>query len=280
MAESWGNLREDKSGFRIKKEGPVSFIFLGSKHVGNIIDPILGGKTSKALKHTAMTKNWGLKSTHDSRHSALEWIKQKHKSHMSTRISEEADHALAHSDSNVIKDHFQNLYSAHIRTGMAPKYFKSPEHLARIAEMQHGVKSGTYTRHLHEGMETKTVGSTSLSRQDGSITKHQDRVNKKDPASLLKPTKGDSQDSVSEAFLKVYKEAKEKQGLKDKELTDNGLSVDKPNPQMVKGKGDTFQIKKTETGEVGTVITIDPPIKNKPGNPDNVSTDHKSKPNT
>lgn len=284
MPKQWANLREDdKSGFRVRREGPIHVVFLGPKHIGNIIEPVFGSSTGKALKHTAITKNWGIKSTHDSKHSAVEWLKQKHKSHMTTRISEETEHLMERTldttDSVSVKDHFQNLYSAHLKTGMAPKHFKSPHHLARIAEIQHGLKSGTYTKHIQEGIESKTIGITPTSRQQTGLDRSVNRVIKKDPATLLKPSKSDSTDSVTETFLRVYKEAKEK--LKpsfEKEIEDDGFSVDKPNPTMKQIKKDVFQIKKTDTGEDGVIITIDPPMKNKPGNPDNVTPEHKNKP--
>lgn len=71
-------LEEVKNGLRIKKEGPLHFIFQGSSHVGNVIAPTLGGDKTKAQKYTAISRLWGRKSTHDSKHSALDWLKNRH----------------------------------------------------------------------------------------------------------------------------------------------------------------------------------------------------------
>lgn len=49
-----------------------------------------------------------------------------------------------------INNYFKNLYSDHLQNGMAPKYFKSARHLARIVEIQKNLPFGYLTRHITE----------------------------------------------------------------------------------------------------------------------------------
>lgn len=78
----------NKDGFRTKKEGGLHLVFRGGSHVGNILEPTLGGDKKKAQKFTAISKLWGKKSTHDSKHAAMDWLKNKHMSTMSIKMTE------------------------------------------------------------------------------------------------------------------------------------------------------------------------------------------------
>lgn len=66
------------TGYREKKEGPVRLIYQGERHIGNIIDPVFGAANSKTQGYTAISKHWGRKTTHDSKHAAMTWLTGRH----------------------------------------------------------------------------------------------------------------------------------------------------------------------------------------------------------
>ena len=62
----------------IKKIGPIHLVYSGKHHIGNVIEPTIGGSREGAQHFTAISKFWGLKKTHDTKMAALQWLKQQH----------------------------------------------------------------------------------------------------------------------------------------------------------------------------------------------------------
>jgi len=154
---------EKKDGYRTKKiDGGIHFVFRGKEHIGNILAPQLGGDKKTASQFKAIAKHWGKTTSHPSKHSAMEWLKNSHGLTVRLEDAEEVMNMLIESgslasklqkmDSSGKKEYFRDLYQQHIKNGMAPKYFKSPQHIASMIERQHKVPRGTYSGHVQENI--------------------------------------------------------------------------------------------------------------------------------
>lgn len=244
---------EKKDGYRVKREGPIHFVFRGSEHIGNILAPQLGGDKTNASKFTALAKHWGKKSTHPSKHSAMNWLKNSHS--LTVRLedveiimgtlneSEEHKERLMGMDNSALKEYFRTLYQQHVKNGMAPKHFKSPQHLATIIERQHGLPKGTYSNKVHENLVyVVRKGSTpSIDR-----------------------------DQLARTFLNVYNEAIAKMDPDNVSDQDNDDKLSKKGVKTKNIDGSTKEVTlpKTMTGEPGTVVDINPMLKQPTDTPD------------
>lgn len=293
-------IEKAKDGYRVKKEGPIHFVFRGSEHIGNILAPQLGGDKNNASKFTALAKHWGKKSTHPSKHSAMEWLKNSHgltvrmedvEQVMNVLNEDDAyKEKLAGMDNADFKNHFRTLYDQHVKNGMAPKYFKSPQHIAGMIEKQHKVPSGTYTGRVHEDDGSDIEGATPNSTMQRNVKKQMVQVVKKDPTKAIDNKVYQSR-NVIEAFLRVYNEAKSKidpDGDGDDDRTDDptknpDAAADKKKGIKMKhtdGASSVIQLPKTMTGQPGPEVEINPMMKKPYDSPDVGVNDQKKKPGT
>ncbi len=352
---------EKKDGYRVKKEGPIHFVFRGSEHIGNILAPQLGGDKKSASQYKAVAKHWGKQSSHPSKHAAMNWLKNSHgltvrlestepmyiteitkdtshifknehghearvvtthfsngeteySSHLppqhkvvglravrhstfdkaSKRLTglgykhngkvineaEEYKEKLASMDNSEMKEHFRRLYDAHVKNGMAPKHFKSPQHIAAMIEKQHKVPSGTYTRNVHEGEETYIQGTTPHSQMINRNKRQMVSVVKKDPNKAI-DNQTYKKNDVIESFLRVYHEALEKLDPDTIEDDDRNEKPTKKLRRLSDGNGsEIIKLPKTETNQPGPTIELNPRMNKPVDSPDIGVNDQKKKPAT
>lgn len=308
----------------VKQSGPIHMVFSGKHHIGNVIAPTIGGSREGAQHFTAISKFWGIKKNHDSKMAALQWLKQQHGEPMKMESVKKKPSAyeyttnLALTPKGMVKEddwkediivaiqesvvnyrdriskmsppeinqHYQGLYQAHLRTGMAPRYFKSPMHLAQIEERDRNIPVGSLSKYVAEDSnwvsgnaadpEMDTVGVTGHTEMDRKRKLKIRKVVRKHPdtaTATLDTING--QLKVSEAYLIVMdkkkaeraaaKAANDNKPPVKEELFDKDVNQKDPKagPQPKENEtGDMeLQIKKTATGKPGDIIAINPKMK-------------------
>lgn len=275
---------------RTLKQGPIHLVYVGQKHIGNIVQPVIGGSRKRVKNFMAMSRELKKQSNHPDKKTALTWLTAK--TGVSTKMAENfiqevihnrkeqyGDNWLEHLNETAIDyekmkgseihHFFHNLYNSHLKTGMAPSHFKSPMHLASIEERNKKLPEGSLTKHVVKEAENEPAsneggieGQTPYSRLEKSQRRKITRTIKKDADDALYNIPFDT-NKVAEAFYKVYNAAIQKEDLfdKDKNLKDKNAG---PPPQE-NAKGDIeVSVKRTETGSPGDVIEINPKLKMKP----------------
>lgn len=198
---------------------------------------------------------------------------------------EEYKQKLSGMDNSDIKEHFRRLYDQHVQNGMAPKYFKSPQHIAAMIEKQHQVPSGTYTGRVHEGDESRDQGTTPYSRMENRDKKSQINIVKKNPTKdVVNVTTRD--DIMAETFLRIYNEAKNKNKQEDKNPVGDGGDIKsndiktKKSPVKTPTGSEEIKLPTTDTHQPGPLIQINPMLNKPYDSPDNGVNDQKKKPAT
>lgn len=243
------------SVFRTKKEGPLHLIYVGQKHIGHVIEPLVGGNIKRAKNWLAVSKLINKKSTHDDKKTAIDWVTTK--SGVSTKIMENVSYDGM--KPNEINTHFHQLYHAHLQTGMAPRHFKSPMHIAKMEERNKSLPPGTLSRHIKEGIEAETTGRTEHGAEMRGIEKGTNLTIKKKAQLQVKADLSTSK--VSENFVRIRKEAIVREDLFDKDKNRKDPKAG-PKPEQNDETGDLeVEVKKTETGQPGDIIVINPKLK-------------------
>lgn len=80
---------ETKQNYSSKKIGPIHLVYAGKQHIGNVMEPTVGGSREGAQHYTAISKFWGIKQNHDSKMQAMQWLKQQHGEPMQMEAKDE-----------------------------------------------------------------------------------------------------------------------------------------------------------------------------------------------
>lgn len=204
-----------------------------------------------------------------------------------------------------LNKHYHELYHAHMKTGMAPRYFKSPMHLAQIEEKERNLPVGTISKHVLEASNWTSGNAADSSLDTVGLTAHS-LSDKKRKIKIRKLVRADPDNAaatldtingnikVSEAYMIVMdkkktqlaaaKAANDNKPVVKEELFDKDKNQKDPTagPQPKKDEmtGDeTLVIKKTATGKPGDLITFNPKMKvKKSGSDGDKSPEHKKKP--
>lgn len=189
---------------RHKKVGPLSMVYVARKHIGTIINPIVGGAKKNLNKFVAMHKELKTRKSHKSRKDAIDWLSKS--GGYSTKINEQ--------------------------------------------EINPSDKLYGQTNNMNNKIATRKSMNMQIVKKNPNV-QYQQIV----------------YDNNKEAFLDVYKKAL----LRNEELFDKDKNKKDPNagpntsPKENPETGNIeVEIKKTKTGEIGDIISINPKLKPKP----------------
>lgn len=294
--------KDVKQNYSSKKIGPIHMAYSGKQHIGNVMEPSIGGSREGAQHYTAISKFWGLKQNHDSKQQALQWLKQQHGEPMQMEANEKLtstvhQHEYKHTSGMSGSVHHtawsngQHEFTSHPNPSHKLVGPRSAIQHSSMAKAHQRMKGLGY-KMTGEGGISETVNEDVAPEQDTvGQTPHTIMDKKKEMKfkKLIRKFPGQASKTIDlingmyrthESFYNVWKNAK----LRNEELFDRDVNQKDPkagpHPKNDNETGDTLlQIKKTATGHPGDIIAINPKMKMRKGAPDSgVDSEHKSKP--